>query len=200
MYVGYRARRGSHAPFTGILSQMFTKAYIAANPHLFVDTAWIDVAALRSFLADRDSECDTIVISSSSPRPSEPPTRVKREFHASDASLIDLTVKSEAMSIPLPIRMRSSTEGDHEVIELLSDSEDDGEETPSGELVFFQIIFSTQRSAFQGPEIPNNAPSSPLPSSSPPSSSPEPGQSVLSISRTILPADIVLPSGACSVS
>ncbi|KAJ7500818.1 hypothetical protein B0H11DRAFT_1994569 [Mycena galericulata] len=39
---------------------IFTKPYITANPHLFVDTAWINVAALRSFLADRDSDRDHI--------------------------------------------------------------------------------------------------------------------------------------------
>lgn len=60
-------------------------------------------------------------------------TRVKHEFNASGASPVDLTVKCEPESVPLPFRTRSLTEGDREVIELLSD--DDEDETPkkSGE-------------------------------------------------------------------
>ncbi|KAJ6611789.1 hypothetical protein B0H10DRAFT_2223708 [Mycena sp. CBHHK59/15] len=62
---------GSNVPLTR-LSQIFTKSYITANAHVFIDTACIDILALRSFLAawDRDSARDTIVISSSSPGPS----------------------------------------------------------------------------------------------------------------------------------
>ncbi|KAJ7433146.1 hypothetical protein B0H11DRAFT_2122819 [Mycena galericulata] len=79
---------------------IFTKPYMTANPHLFVDTAWIDVAALRSFLADRDSERDHIVIFSSSPGVSVPPTRVKREWNASDMFPDTVKVKSESLADP----------------------------------------------------------------------------------------------------
>ncbi|KAJ6614357.1 hypothetical protein B0H10DRAFT_2436006 [Mycena sp. CBHHK59/15] len=107
---------------------MFTKSYISANPHVFLDTAWINISALQSFLEARDRgdfERDTILIPSSSPEP--PATLIKREFGASDVSSMDLTVKSEPTSVPLPFRTRSLTEGDREVIELLSDSDEDDE-------------------------------------------------------------------------
>ncbi|KAJ7456401.1 peptidase family C54-domain-containing protein [Mycena galericulata] len=76
---------------------MFTKPYITANPHLFIDTAWIDVAALR----------------------------VKREFDASDVFPDTVKVKSESLAAPVAVRMRSAMEGGHEVIELLSDSDEE---------------------------------------------------------------------------
>ncbi|KAJ7454323.1 hypothetical protein B0H11DRAFT_2069500 [Mycena galericulata] len=79
---------------------IFTKPYMTANPHLFVDTAWIDVAALRSFLVDRDSDRDHIVISSSSPGVSVPPTRVKRELNTSDMFPDTVKVKSESLADP----------------------------------------------------------------------------------------------------
>ncbi|KAJ6524055.1 hypothetical protein B0H10DRAFT_1974842 [Mycena sp. CBHHK59/15] len=104
---------------------MFTKSYISANPHVFLDTAWINISALQSFLEARDRgdfERDTILIPSSSPE------RVSdAEFGASDVSSMDLTVKSEPTSVPLPFRTRSLTEGDREVIELLSDPDEDDE-------------------------------------------------------------------------
>ncbi|KAJ7451197.1 hypothetical protein B0H11DRAFT_2289039 [Mycena galericulata] len=104
---------------------MFTKPYITANPHLFVDTAWIDAAALRSFLADRDSDRGHIMISSSSPGVSVPPARVKHEFDASDVFRDTVKVKSESLAAPVAVRMRSAMEGGHEVIELLSDSDEE---------------------------------------------------------------------------
>ncbi|KAJ6624126.1 hypothetical protein B0H10DRAFT_2186723 [Mycena sp. CBHHK59/15] len=85
---------------------------------------WAD----RSFLEARDRgdfERDTILIPSSSPEP--PATRIKCEFGASDVFSMDLTVKSEPTSVPLPFRTRSLTEGDREVIELLSESDEDDE-------------------------------------------------------------------------
>ncbi|KAJ6598126.1 hypothetical protein DFH09DRAFT_1394058 [Mycena vulgaris] len=103
--------------------QMFTKPYIGANSHIFLGTGWISIPALRSFLEARDHddrERDTIVISSSPEPPPSLYSRVKRE---SDA--IDLTLKSEPGSAPLPFRTRSRTEGGREVIELLSDAEEE---------------------------------------------------------------------------
>ncbi|KAJ7513235.1 hypothetical protein B0H11DRAFT_1949118 [Mycena galericulata] len=79
---------------------IFTKPYMTANPHLFVDTAWIDVAALRSFHVDWDSDRDHIMISSSSPGVSVPPTRVKRELNMSDMFPDTVKVKSESLADP----------------------------------------------------------------------------------------------------
>ncbi|KAJ6618952.1 hypothetical protein B0H10DRAFT_2433633 [Mycena sp. CBHHK59/15] len=93
---------------------MFTKSYISANPHVFLDTAWINISALQSFLEARDRgdfERDTILIPSSSP---EPPRRL------SEANL-----EPNIGSVTFP--NRSLTEGDREVIELLSDSDEDDE-------------------------------------------------------------------------
>ncbi|KAJ7840971.1 hypothetical protein B0H14DRAFT_3695163 [Mycena olivaceomarginata] len=53
-------------------------------------------------------------------------THVKREPDASDASqVVDLTIKSEPVTTSLLDRTRSQLEGSQEVIELLSDSDDD---------------------------------------------------------------------------
>ncbi|KAJ6582744.1 hypothetical protein B0H10DRAFT_2198444 [Mycena sp. CBHHK59/15] len=113
---------------TDFRDYMFTKPYITANSHVFLDNSWISIPALQSFLEARDRgdfERDTILISSSlEPFPALA-SRVKRESGASDASLMDLTVKSEPVPIPLPIRTRSRTEGGREVIELFSDSDED---------------------------------------------------------------------------
>jgi hypothetical protein len=102
---------------------MYTRPYITANPHLFLDTSWISIPALRSFLQARDrggSERDTAVVI-----PSVEPTRVKLEFDASNAPMTGLAVKSEPISGLLPVRTRSQLEGGREVIELLSDSDED---------------------------------------------------------------------------
>ncbi|KAJ7210287.1 hypothetical protein C8J57DRAFT_1257203 [Mycena rebaudengoi] len=103
----------------------FTQSYIKANAHLFIDTAWIDIPVLRSFLTARnlDFDRDVIMIPSSSSPPLITTARVKRESDALNASPIDLTVKSEpVVSAPLAFRTRILVEGKKEVIELLSDS------------------------------------------------------------------------------
>ncbi|KAJ7456349.1 hypothetical protein B0H11DRAFT_2321631 [Mycena galericulata] len=80
--------------------QMYSGSYISKNPHLFLDNASIDVVALRRFLEKRghgDSAHDVIVISSSSPGPSEPLNHIKREFNASNTLLVGLGVKTELL-------------------------------------------------------------------------------------------------------
>ncbi|KAJ6619092.1 hypothetical protein B0H10DRAFT_2371246 [Mycena sp. CBHHK59/15] len=113
---------------TDFRDYMFTKPYITANSHVFLDNSWISILALQSFLEARDRgdfERDTILISLSlEPFPALA-SRVKRECGASDASLMDLTVKSEPVPIPLPIRTRSRTVGGREIVELFSDSDED---------------------------------------------------------------------------
>jgi hypothetical protein len=101
---------------------MFTTHYIAANPHIFLDFLWISVPELRSFVAARDRGSPPMVVPSSAPAV---PSHVKRELDASDVSLIDLTVKLEPVSCPLPFHMRSLMESGQEVIELLCDSDED---------------------------------------------------------------------------
>ncbi|KAJ6543436.1 hypothetical protein DFH09DRAFT_1282498 [Mycena vulgaris] len=84
--------------------------------------SWISIPALKSFLEARAG--DTIMIASPAV-----PARVKRE---SDASLVvDLTIKSEPVTASLPVRTRSQLEGGREVIELLSDSDNDEAPSPS---------------------------------------------------------------------
>ncbi|KAJ6555921.1 hypothetical protein B0H19DRAFT_1292773 [Mycena capillaripes] len=92
------------------------------NPLKFIDNSWIDVAALRHFLVAPVLERDVTVISSS-PLTQRP---IKRESDASNAPGLHLGIKSEPSSVALPVRMRTLTENDRTVIELLdSDSEPD---------------------------------------------------------------------------
>jgi hypothetical protein len=116
---------------------MFTEPYIAANPRVFLDTLWISIPALRAFLEARDLGGSERPMMISFP---EPPvvSRVKREFDASNASLMSLTVKSEAMPAALPCRTRSQIEGGREVLEILSDSDDD--EPPQWGISFLFIF------------------------------------------------------------
>ncbi|KAJ6597850.1 hypothetical protein B0H10DRAFT_2231979 [Mycena sp. CBHHK59/15] len=129
---------------------MFTTPYIRANPHRFLDAAWINVPALRAFLEARDRGIAAM--------PNATPSRVKSEFGASDASNVSpipLSMKIESISVIPPIRTRAFTEGNREVIELLSDSDDDDIGAPdiSGPV--------TQTSVGDGPSRPLqiNAPS-----------------------------------------
>jgi hypothetical protein len=110
---------------------MFSQPYIAANSHLFLDTSWISIPALHLYLKTHASDRDKIV--TTAPTAVQPaPPRVKRESDASDASLIDGTVKSEPVVVSVPVRTRSHVESGREVIELLSDSDDDDTPTISG--------------------------------------------------------------------
>ncbi|KAJ6590288.1 hypothetical protein B0H10DRAFT_2332246 [Mycena sp. CBHHK59/15] len=110
---------------TGVLRDfreyMFNKAYISANPGIFLDTAWISMPALRAFLEARDR--DTITISSS---PASSPIKLEAD------ALRDLTVKAEPSSSFLPIRIRSHTVDNREIIELLSDSDEDAQGSQNG--------------------------------------------------------------------
>ncbi|KAJ7477671.1 hypothetical protein FB451DRAFT_1454523 [Mycena latifolia] len=128
---------------------MYSAPYIQANPYVFLDTAWIDTSALRSFLAARDrrdSERDIFLIPSSSPEPSA--THVKSEFDVSDASSMDRGIVSEQSPAPSPVRTRSVFQGGHEVIELLSDSDEENYLTGAHFHTFFfpkSIVFARQR-------------------------------------------------------
>ncbi|KAJ7019065.1 hypothetical protein C8F04DRAFT_1276706 [Mycena alexandri] len=86
--------------------------HVRADPLKFIDNSWIDVEALRHFLA-KPSEV---------PAPLRP---IKREYHAPDVSRSLQPLKTEPINLLLPsIRTRTLTENDQEVIELLdSDSE-----------------------------------------------------------------------------
>ncbi|KAJ6618034.1 hypothetical protein B0H10DRAFT_1947836 [Mycena sp. CBHHK59/15] len=110
---------------TGVLRDfreyMFNKAYISANPGIFLDTAWISMPALCAFLEARDR--DTITISSS---PASSPIKLEAD------ALRDLTVKAEPSSSFLPIRIRSHTVDNREIIELLSDSDEDAQGSQNG--------------------------------------------------------------------
>ncbi|KAJ7433239.1 hypothetical protein B0H11DRAFT_2209001 [Mycena galericulata] len=108
---------------------MYSGSYISENPHLFLDNAWIDAVALRRFLEKRghgDSAHDVIVVSSSSPGPSEPLNHIKREFNASNTLLVGLGVKTELLPASVPPRTRTVRENDRDVI-VLSDSDSEPE-------------------------------------------------------------------------
>ncbi|KAJ7663311.1 hypothetical protein DFH06DRAFT_1395515 [Mycena polygramma] len=100
---------------------IFPQPYINANPGVFLDTSWVSIPALRCFLEARD--CGGIL--GSSPAATAAASRVKREIDASDASFNTVTVKPEPAPTSLPFRVRSVMDGGREVMELLSDSDDE---------------------------------------------------------------------------
>ncbi|KAK6992570.1 hypothetical protein R3P38DRAFT_3084685 [Favolaschia claudopus] len=96
-------------------SSIYTSAYIETHSHEFITTNWIDVGQIRQFV---DNGC-SLRVSASSP-PVFTTTRVKLEGNASDPSA------TRSFDAPPPLRVKTHTEGNREVLEILSDSEDEG--------------------------------------------------------------------------
>ncbi|KAJ7130976.1 hypothetical protein C8R46DRAFT_1235973 [Mycena filopes] len=97
---------------------MFTPAFVHSNPLQFLDTSWIQIPALRSFLQGRDKN-----LASESGGAAFITARVKREPDASDAPLMDLSPKLEPLQASELVRTRIHLDG---AIEIL-DSDDDGD-------------------------------------------------------------------------
>ncbi|KAJ7729483.1 hypothetical protein B0H16DRAFT_1893879 [Mycena metata] len=101
---------------TAFRSSIYRSSYVAANAHEFIDNEWINIVQLREFIKKTES-----LGSPPTPLPLEsPPTRVKLENDASDAF----------PAAPLPVeqvKVRISHQGTHEILEILSDSEDSDE-------------------------------------------------------------------------
>ncbi|KAJ7464247.1 hypothetical protein B0H11DRAFT_1870607 [Mycena galericulata] len=122
---------------------IYTPAYILSNAGRFLNNEWIDIPALRDFLARNvpDAGHDASSARLSSPSASIP---IKIETSERPASWKpDISVKAEPrpMMIPPPntsasIKIRTLYEGGREVLELQSDSEveDSDIEEVSGEL------------------------------------------------------------------
>ncbi|KAJ7187096.1 hypothetical protein C8R46DRAFT_1274163 [Mycena filopes] len=91
---------------TAFRSSIYVPTFIQANPHLFVDNQWIDADQLRAFIKPSPTP--------DSPRPKSPSPRVKLEADT-PATRLD----------PSGVRTRILTEGKREVVEILSDSEDE---------------------------------------------------------------------------
>lgn len=97
--------------------ETYTTLYIQRNPLKFIDTNWVDIPGLKEFLARNAS--DSL------------PTRVKMEPDANATQL--LTIKKEPnVCIDLSesasasqVRTRTVVENGTEIIEILSDSEDE---------------------------------------------------------------------------
>ncbi|KAJ7023306.1 hypothetical protein C8F04DRAFT_1271495 [Mycena alexandri] len=97
---------------TAFRSSIYRDSYIAANWHLFINNNWINPAQLREFIKQSHS----LDPQPTSPLPKSPPTRVKIENDAFDAS--------PARVLPTEqVKTRILREGTHEVLEILSDSD-----------------------------------------------------------------------------
>lgn len=101
---------------------MFAPAYIDANSDLFRGYDWIDVPALREFFDRNASDAG----SSTRPPGSSDLVCIKTEAPAySGLSISMVSVKSEPHSTALPRKPSGSL---NEVIDLVSDSEDEAGE------------------------------------------------------------------------
>ncbi|KAF7374069.1 hypothetical protein MSAN_00287800 [Mycena sanguinolenta] len=93
---------------TAFRSSIYTPCFIKDNPHMWVDTDWIDIVQLRKFLSNATPTF----------APSESTSaRVKVESDASNASVIHPSVAPD-------VKFRTWKEGKMDFIEILSDSED----------------------------------------------------------------------------
>ncbi|KAG6825944.1 hypothetical protein H0H92_001763 [Tricholoma furcatifolium] len=93
---------------------MFPRPFVESNPAIFLDSAWVDVAKLKAFLANTSGTTDLRHSLSSSIKP-EP-------FDAlSNHSQVKIELKIEA----IPRTQKLLQENEQEVIELLSDSEEE---------------------------------------------------------------------------
>ncbi|KAF7363257.1 hypothetical protein MVEN_00678900 [Mycena venus] len=105
---------------TAFRSSIYQPAYITSNPEQFINNDWIDTAQLRKFL-----QCATHPQpDSSSPAPEPSPIRVKLENDALDAAFTRPLSPATAPGV----RTRILKEGNHEVLEILSDSDMDSDQ------------------------------------------------------------------------
>ncbi|KAJ6514662.1 hypothetical protein DFH09DRAFT_1373939 [Mycena vulgaris] len=103
---------------TAFRSSIYQSAYVASNAHLFVNHDWIDARQLRAFLKMAPHP-------ESGPQSLEsPPPRVKLEYDVSETRL-SAEERVTTADTKTRLRTRTLTEGSHEVIEILSDSEMD---------------------------------------------------------------------------
>ncbi|KAJ7455399.1 hypothetical protein FB451DRAFT_1184196 [Mycena latifolia] len=111
----------SNRQLMGFRNFMYTPVYIAANATQFLDHDWVDIPALKKYLRlDENASQDA---SSTRSIPVSDSVRVKIE---APAPVISVKAEPEACGLPETsphVKTRTSQEGGHEVIELLSDSE-----------------------------------------------------------------------------
>ncbi|KAJ7845548.1 hypothetical protein B0H14DRAFT_3139049 [Mycena olivaceomarginata] len=103
----------SVAELNAFRSYVYSPAYILSNAPQFLDLTWVDTRSLRSFLAQNMKAITSV--------PPSLPVSIKVE-----APVISVKVEPPndgSPSIPAPIKIRTLTEGGHEVLELYSDSE-----------------------------------------------------------------------------
>ncbi|KAJ7805829.1 hypothetical protein B0H14DRAFT_3770242 [Mycena olivaceomarginata] len=103
----------SMAELNAFRSYVYSPAYILSNAPQFLDLTWVDTRSLRSFLAQNMKAITSV--------PPSLPVSIKVE-----APVISVKVEPPndgSPSIPVPIKIRTLTEGGHEVLELYSDSE-----------------------------------------------------------------------------
>ncbi|KAJ6580380.1 hypothetical protein DFH09DRAFT_1440744 [Mycena vulgaris] len=137
---------------------IYSPACIRANAAMFLDNEWIKVSELRDFrfLSRRDPPVPV-----SFPPLHVPPTRVKQE--TVDSRFAATPIKLEIEAVVALVRTRTLQDGGREVVEILSDSEDDSG-TGIGEDIDLDSVFEVAetlfRSASRSSSIPASFPTS----------------------------------------
>ncbi|KAJ6587751.1 hypothetical protein B0H10DRAFT_1954453 [Mycena sp. CBHHK59/15] len=111
---------------TEFRNYMYTPTYITSNAGRFLDQEWIDVPTLKQFLGRNVSDAGHVASSTCSFAPSD---SVCIKIEAPDRPTPTRSVKAEPQSVVIPrktatsVKIRTSYEGNREVLELSSDSE-----------------------------------------------------------------------------
>ncbi|KAJ6550901.1 hypothetical protein B0H10DRAFT_2202252, partial [Mycena sp. CBHHK59/15] len=129
--------------------EIHSPAYIRAHAEVFLDNAWINISELRDFLLERNT--GDFPGSTSLARPLPLLAQVKREItdvrlSASATPLIN-KVEPTINSDPIPIRTRILREDNHDILEILSDSEPENGGLDSDEEVSEALIWAASRSS-----------------------------------------------------
>ncbi|KAJ6605718.1 hypothetical protein B0H10DRAFT_2440161 [Mycena sp. CBHHK59/15] len=124
-------------------------AYICAHAEVFLDNAWINISELRDFLLERNT--GDFPGSTSLARPLPLLTQVKREITdvrlSASATPLIIKVEPTINSDPIPIRTRILREDNHDILEILSDSEPENGGLDSDEEVSEALIWAASRSS-----------------------------------------------------
>ncbi|KAJ6547843.1 hypothetical protein B0H10DRAFT_2447483 [Mycena sp. CBHHK59/15] len=124
-------------------------AYIHAHAEVFLDNVWINISELRDFLLERNT--GDFPGSTSLARPLPLLAQVKREITdvrlSASATPLIIKVEPTINSDPIPIRTRILREDNHDILEILSDSEPENGGVDSDEEVSEALIWAASRSS-----------------------------------------------------
>ncbi|KAF8172216.1 hypothetical protein K438DRAFT_1981666 [Mycena galopus ATCC 62051] len=137
---------------------LFSSTYIALNAGKFLDDTWVNVGLFREYVQQMAQT--STVDASRTHSPSVPDsTHIKIE---APPPVLPLSVKAEPETISLrqppqsgDVKMRVLTEDGHEVLELLSDSDED-EDLNSDQEVIEALRRTSRSSSILAPSIPDS--------------------------------------------